>query len=236
MPNTQQRHTAAQALQFLKEGNARFIQGLRSVESMMRSQDLAELAEKGQTPFVILVSCADSRVPAEILFDRGPGDIFVCRVAGNIITPAMLGSIEFAAQQFGTPLCLVMGHTRCGAIKATLQSTIAPPSASSGTSPNLLTIVKEIEPAALETKARYKNLADPQELARCTDEAAYVNVQHSLNVMMEKSEVIRGLVQAGKLQLAGAVCDISSGKVDFMKDAGAKLQAPLSQTRREASV
>lgn len=97
MPHRHLLPTAQQALDLLIEGSQRFTQGLRSVEAIMRSRDLAELAEKGQSPFVILLSCADSRVPAKILFERRAEDILVCRVAGNIVTPAIPGSIEFAA-------------------------------------------------------------------------------------------------------------------------------------------
>ncbi len=216
MPNRNFGPNAQQALELLKEGNQRFTQGLRSVDTIMRSRDLADLAEKGQSPFVILLSCADSRVPAEILFDRGAGDIFVCRVAGNIVTPAILGSIEFAAQQFGTPLCIVMGHTRCGAIKATLQNTLNPPAAGTKTSANLEAIVREITPAARVTLERHSNRSEPSSIARCTDEAAYVNVEHTIAVMQERSDVIRELASSGKLLITGAVCDIATGRVDFM--------------------
>lgn len=216
MPHRNVNPNAQQALELLKEGNQRFTQGLRSVETIMRSRDLAELAEKGQSPFVILLSCADSRVPAEILFDRGAGDIFVCRVAGNIVTPAILGSIEFAAQQFGTPLCVVMGHTRCGAIKATLQNALSPPAAGSKVSPHIEAIVREITPAARLVLERHTQASDPTTLARCTDEAAYLNVEHTIQAMQERSEVIRDLAAAGKLLITGAVCDIANGRVDFM--------------------
>ena len=205
--------TAEQALSVLKEGNQRFVQGLRSVESMPRSSDLAALAEGGQSPFVLLLSCSDSRVPAEILFDQGAGDIFVCRVAGNVATSAILGSIEFAADQFGTPLCVVMGHTRCGAIQATLtgQTGGKPPP----DSPNLTAIVSEIEPAVRTVLDAHAG--DPLALGQFTDEAAHLNVRHTLEVMLDRSTVIRRLVEAGKLKLQGAICDIASGKVDFLE-------------------
>ncbi len=222
MPHRKLAPSADQALEFLKEGNDRFIKGLRSVDSMMRSQDLAELAERGQTPFVILLSCADSRVPAEILFDRGAGDIFVCRIAGNVATPAIMGSIEFAAEQFGTPLCVVMGHTRCGAIKATLQSLIQPSKNAAKPSANLEAVVREILPAASRALDEHPHLGDLGELGRATDEAAFTNVRHTIETLQEKSEVIRGLVASGRLKLAGAVCDIATGRVNFMSEKALK--------------
>jgi carbonic anhydrase len=218
MPHRKIAPNANQALELMKEGNERFINGLRSVDSMMRSQDLAELAERGQSPFVILLSCADSRVPAEILFDRGAGDIFVCRIAGNVATPAIMGSIEFAASQFGTPLCVVMGHTRCGAIKATLQSLLAPPNSSPKPSANLEAVVSEILPAASRALREHPHLGEPGEFGRATDEAAITNVRHTLETLQEKSDVIRGLVASGRLKLAGAVCDIATGRVSFISE------------------
>lgn len=137
-------------------------------------------------------------------------------MAGNIVTPEILGSIEFAAQQFGTPLCIIMGHTRCGAIKATLQNTLAPPAAGAKISPHIEAIVREITPAARVTLERHSHRSDASTLARCTDEAAYVNVEQSIQAMQERSEVIRDLSASGKLLIAGAVCDIATGRVDFM--------------------
>jgi carbonic anhydrase len=206
--------TAEQALQLLKEGNDRFVQGLRSVHAMMSSETLSELAENGQRPYVLLLSCSDSRVPAEILFDQGAGDIFVCRVAGNVVTPAILGSLEFAADQFAPPLCLVMGHTRCGAIQATLTGQTggkAPPD-----TPNLVAIVGEIQPAIQTVLNRRGKTGDPLALASFTDEAAHLNTRHSIEMILQRSALIRGLVEAGRLKLQGAICDIATGKVDFI--------------------
>ena len=110
-----------EALQRLKEGNRRFVKHLRSTEAMMSQLRRGELV-KGQKPFAIVLGCSDSRVPAEIVFDQGLGDLFVIRVAGNIVAPSQVGSVEFAAEAFGTRLVVVMGHTFCGAIDATLEA------------------------------------------------------------------------------------------------------------------
>ena len=197
--------SASEALRLLKEGNQRFIHGLRSVDSMIRSRDLAELAEKGQKPFCMVLACADSRVPTEILFDRGPGDIFVCRVAGNVATPAILGSLEFAAENFGSPLLVVMGHTRCGAIKAALSMKEIP----EGLSPNLKMVVDEIEPAA----RLGRNFGDIT--LENVDRTAWLNVQNTIDTIKGKSPVLARLISDRKLTVAGALCNIESGTVRF---------------------
>src|SRR5690349_21481050 len=110
-----------EALAKLIKGNERFVTGLRSVESLASHLRRRELAESGQEPWAIVLSCSDSRVPAELVFDCGLGELFVVRVAGNIVAPSLIASVEFAAQSFGTPLCVVMGHSQCGAVGAAVQ-------------------------------------------------------------------------------------------------------------------
>src|SRR5579871_1425691 len=128
---------AAEALERLKSGNGRYLQNVRSVDSML-SHSKRDISAP-QLPFAVVVGCSDSRAPAEIVFDQGLGDLFVIRVAGNIVAPSQIGSVEFAAERFGTQLVVVMGHTNCGAIAATLDTVMAAP----GTKPsrNLLSIV-----------------------------------------------------------------------------------------------
>src|SRR3954468_9516329 len=111
--------TALQSLQRLRDGNARFAANVRGLESFLTQERRAELAG-GQAPHAIILGCSDSRVPVEIVFDQGVGDLFVIRVAGNIIAPSLVGSVEFAAQYLGTPLVVVLGHSQCGAITATI--------------------------------------------------------------------------------------------------------------------
>jgi carbonic anhydrase len=197
---------AQEALALLKDGNNRFVRGLRSIESLIRSRDLELLAEKGQKPFCIILTCSDSRIPTEILFDRGPGDIFVVRVAGNIVTPALIGSIEFAAESFDAPLCVVMGHAQCGAVKAAL-STPSPEM-----SPNLREIVDEIRPAALQAIECSEGPHDSEE---CIARAVELNISRSVWALSERSPILRGRLEAGKLAIVGAHCDLRTGKVDF---------------------
>lgn len=121
MPSTALNNNWENALTQLIEGNKRFTSGLRSVNSLATIERLPELAEKGQKPFAIILSCSDSRVPAEIVFDQGAGDLFMVRVAGNTVAPSLLASMEFAATNFGSPLIVVMGHTNCGAVNAAIK-------------------------------------------------------------------------------------------------------------------
>ena len=135
--------TAHESLQRLRDGNARFASNVRGLESFLSQERRAELA-KQQEPHAIILGCSDSRVPAEIVFDQGLGDLFVIRVAGNIVASSQVGSVEFAAERFGTDLVVVLGHTRCGAIDATLEELLRPDSIQSH---NQLSIVDRIRPS-----------------------------------------------------------------------------------------
>lgn len=197
------------ALNRLVEGNKRFTSGLRSVQSIASYQKLAELAEKGQTPFAIVLTCSDSRVPAELLFDQGVGDLFVIRVAGNVLSPSLLASAEFAALSFKTPLCVVMGHTKCGAIKATLDfcaKGVEPPT------PSLTTLVKSIDPAIKSVvDNRGKDCAGEELL----HDATLANVKHTAKMIFETSAVLRERAKAKEFMVVGAMYDIATGTVKF---------------------
>ena len=135
--------SALESLQRLKDGNARFAANVRGLESFLSQERRAQLA-KQQAPHAIILGCSDSRVPAEIIFDQGLGDLFVIRVAGNIVAPSQVGSVEYAAEQFGTRLVVVLGHSRCGAILATLDQLQRPVESQS---PNLRSIVDRVRPS-----------------------------------------------------------------------------------------
>lgn len=198
------------ALLRLKEGNHRFISGLRSVEPMFSHLRMADLAEKGQKPFAIVLTCSDSRSPAEMIFDQGLGDLFVVRVAGNIIAPSLLASIEFAAANFGSSLILVMGHTKCGAIEAAYKHALKPyeklPSA------NLEVLVSSIRPAVDLTLRNIPAASDEQKIG----ESIIQNVRRSQNLIIEQSAIVRDLLSRNKLGIAGAVLDIGTGRVNFL--------------------
>src|SRR5688500_18904868 len=135
--------SASDALQFLKDGNQRFVSNIRNHDSLADEARRAEVAS-GQEPFAIILGCSDSRVPAEIIFDQGLGDLFVIRVAGNIVAPSQIGSVEFAAERFGTRLVVVLGHSQCGAILATIEELRMP---TENQSRNLRAIVDRVRPS-----------------------------------------------------------------------------------------
>jgi carbonic anhydrase len=199
--------SAQAALERLREGNIRYAQNVRSVDSLV-SHSRRDMAS--QSPVAIVLGCSDSRAPAEIVFDQGLGDLFVIRVAGNIVAPSQIGSVEFAAERFGTRLVVVMGHTQCGAIDATLEAIAAPAGARS---PNLQSIVKRVRPA-IEALAQTELARDPVRLRR---EAMRANVRASVNHLRHGSEVIERLAEEEILLVVGAELDLTTGLVDFFE-------------------
>ena len=192
--------TAADALARLFEGNARFAANVRSPGSLLSAERRAALAV-AQEPFAIVLGCSDSRVPVEIVFDQGPGDLFVIRVAGNIVAPSLIGSVEFAAERFGTRLVVVLGHTSCGAIAATLEELRRP---STNQSPNLKAIVDRIRPAV-------EQLEDEREAMRA-------NIQASVHQLRHGSRIIEGLVEGDGLVIVGAWYELETGVVRFLEE------------------
>lgn len=199
--------TAQQALQSLIEGNLRFASEARDPNDEAADMREYRLVEK-QTPFAIIVGCSDARVPAEIIFDQGLGELFVIRVAGNIIAPSQIGSVEFAAERFGTPLVLVLGHSRCGAVEATLEELERP---GDSRSPNLRAIVDRIRPSIeglLDTELR-----DDKE--RLLQEAVRANIRASANQLRHGSKILENLIARGELLVVGAEYALETGQVDF---------------------
>ena len=198
---------AQEALERLREGNRRFASGAAASYSYENFVRRTELADR-QEPFAIILGCSDSRVPAEIVFDQGLGDLFVIRVAGNIVAPSQVGSVEFAADRFGTPLVVVLGHSRCGAILATLEQLTRP---SQDQSTNLRSIVNRVRPSVqplLATELRH----DHEELVR---QAVRANVRASALHLRHGSELLEGLIQKGQLAVVGAEYSLETGVVDF---------------------
>lgn len=212
MKNTDIEHTnnPDQALQRLLEGNERFVSGIRSVEPMYSYKKMGELAQKGQKPFAIVLTCSDSRSPVEMIFDQGVGEVFVVRVAGNVVAPSLLASIEFAAANFGSSLILVMGHTLCGAVNATLQHVQNP--ANVLPSPHLEELVARIRPAVEISIDRNKGNSNEKLVDDCTVE----NVKRSVNLIVEQSLIVRSLMDHGKIKIKGALLDIATGKVNIL--------------------
>jgi carbonic anhydrase len=198
--------SAKDALARLIEGNRRYVQGVRSVESML-SHSRRDL--DGQRPIAIVLGCSDSRAPAELVFDQGLGDLFVIRVAGNIVAPSQIGSVEFAAERFGTRLVVVMGHTSCGAIDATLD---AIQREKGPTSRNLMSIVERVRPS-IEALAATDLARDPVRLRR---EAMRANVRASVSHLRHSSDIIENLIQEDGLVVVGAELDLSTGEVALL--------------------
>jgi carbonic anhydrase len=200
---------AVEALARLQAGNRRFAAGLRSREDGT-GQARRDSLMAGQEPFAIVLGCSDSRVPAEIVFDQGLGDLFVIRVAGNVVAPSQIGSVEFAAERFGTSLVVVLGHTSCGALQATLEELERP---AEGQSPNLRSIVERIRPA-VESLVVATPRPAPEALLR---EAVRVNVRASVQALSHGSEILERLVRDGRLLVTGAEYSLESGEVEFLE-------------------
>jgi carbonic anhydrase len=202
---------AADALKRLEEGNLRFVSERRRRRQPSGSRR-AELAE-GQSPFAIVLGCSDSRVPAEIVFDQGLGDLFVIRVAGNVVASSQIGSVEFAAERFGTRLVVVLGHSMCGAVLATLEELERP---RESRSPNLRSIVDRIRPAVEELVAGARGEITDQLVQR----AVRANIRASVNHLRHGSEILERLIASEGLMIVGAEYSLETGVVDFFDDGG----------------
>lgn len=198
---------ALDALERLREGNLRFTSD--DVEpTMLTSQAARRQVTYGQEPFAIIFGCSDSRVPVEIVFDQGIGDLFVIRVAGNVVAPSQIGSVEFAAHQFGTRLVVVMGHSKCGAVTATLEELERP---EPSRSPNLRSIVDRIRPA-VEDLMHTDLRSDPEALLA---HAVHANIRASANQLRHGSQILEGLIENDGLLVVGAEYSLETGRVDF---------------------
>ncbi|MGH7581837.1 MAG: carbonic anhydrase [Gemmatimonadales bacterium] len=197
--------SAVDSLARLRDGNARFVAG-RPVAAAAALTRTALV--DGQEPFAIILGCSDSRVPVEMVFDQGFGDLFVIRVAGNIVAPSLLGSIEFAASRFGTRLVVVVGHTRCGAVTAALEELQGHPSAESR---NLRSIVDRVRPS-IEPLMRGAAPADDERLMHA---AVRANVSASVEQVRRGSALLQQLIRDDGLLVAGAEYSLETGVVDF---------------------
>ncbi len=198
---------AQQALQRLQEGNRRFVAGDLSSDALA-SPARRNAVVADQRPFAIILGCSDSRVPAEIVFDQGLGDLFVIRVAGNVVAPSQIGSVEFAAEYFGTQLVVVLGHSRCGAVVATLDALTR---RESHPSRNLRSIVDRVRPS-VEPLLEGGGAADRDALV---GRAVRANVRASANQLRHGSEVLEQFVQQGRLLIVGAEYSLETGEVEF---------------------
>jgi carbonic anhydrase len=198
---------AIEALDRLREGNRRFVSEGSNNDHASGGVRRRAIADN-QTPFAIVLGCSDSRVPAEIVFDQGLGDLFVIRVAGNIVAPSQVGSVEFAADRYGVRLVVVLGHSSCGAILATLEELGRP---SQDQSKNLRSIVERIQPSVAPLFSMRQGRSDDW-LVR---ESVRANIRASVNHLRHGSDVLEQLIRTKGLVVVGAEYSLETGVVDF---------------------
>lgn len=197
--------TADAAMKELVDGNKRYVEGHPTLAQRSSAARRAELAN-GQKPYAIVLSCSDSRVPPEIIFDKGLGELFVVRVAGNVPDPVVIGSIEYAAEHLGAPLVVVLGHERCGAVTASVDAKGKAPG-------NIDSLVQAITPAVADAKKTCESKEKPG-LVEC---AMNANVKRSETALTTRSPLLKKLVKEDKLRVVGASYDLDDGKVTFLE-------------------
>jgi carbonic anhydrase len=200
---TQSSLTPYRALQFLKEGNQRFMNNLKVNRNLLEQ---VNDTKNGQWPFAIILSCIDSRTSAELIFDQGLGDIFSVRVAGNILNDDIIGSMEFACKVAGSKLVVVLGHSKCGAIKGACSNVQLG---------HLTGLLHKIQPAIQEVAAQGK--AD-ETSSEFVEEVAHFNVIHSMDEILKRSDVLREMFDNGEVGFVGGYYDVETGEVEFLKE------------------
>jgi carbonic anhydrase len=203
---------ALESLERLQVGNRRFIEG-RQAHSTMTLRDQLEAGARAQRPFAVVIGCSDSRVPAETVFDQGIGDLFVIGVAGNVVAPSQIGSVEFAVEQFGTPLVVVLGHSNCAAISATLNELHQP---GERLSANFRVIVDHIRPA-VEGLVGGELEDDREAMVRAGVRA---NVRSSVEQLRLGSTILENLISSDRLHVVGAEYSLNTGLVEFFEGVG----------------
>jgi len=197
----QQQLTPLQALQILKDGNERFINNLKVNRNLL--QQVNDTTD-GQYPFAVVLSCIDSRTSAELIFDQGLGDIFSIRIAGNVINDDILGSMEFGCKVAGAKIIIVLGHSKCGAIKGACDNVQLG---------NLTGLLQKIEPAIKEEGYTKENRTSANR--EFVENVAEINVHRNVELIVKRSSIIREMVEQGKIAIVGAMYDVAIGKVEF---------------------
>ena len=201
---TQAQMTPRKALQFLQEGNERFINNLKANRNLLEQ---ANETRDGQWPFATILSCIDSRTSAELIFDQGLGDIFSVRIAGNIVNTDILGSMEFACKVAGSKLIVVLGHSKCGAVKGACDHVEMG---------NLTELLSKIQPAVYQEKDTTDNRTSKN--SEFVENVAEINVKRSVRNIIERSYVLEQLLESGAIGIVGAMHNIETGKVTFYDD------------------
>lgn len=201
---TQSTMTPEKSLQFLKEGNDRFQKNLKANRNLLQQVDDTS---SGQFPFAVILSCIDSRVPAELVFDQGIGDIFSVRVAGNIVNVDILGSIEYGCKVAGSKVVVVLGHTACGAVKGACDDVKLG---------NITPLLDKIKPAIKAVKEPTLAAERTGANEKFVDDVVYKNVQISINELRANSDVLTDMEHKNEIAIVGAVYDVNTGKIDFL--------------------
>ncbi|SFN51587.1 carbonic anhydrase [Variovorax sp. OV329] len=207
------------ALRRLREGNERFASGKGNADAFLRCVRRASTVSS-QEPFAIVIGCSDSRVPVEIVFDQDLGDLFVIRVAGNIVSPSQLGSVEYAAAEFGSAVVMVLGHTGCGAVLGTLERLRRPAAARS---PHMRFIAERIEPAVAPLLTAQRE----QDRGALIQAAVRANVCQSVEQLRHGSEILEGLIASGQLLVMGGVYDLGTGRIELLEEAEVELPGSI---------
>jgi carbonic anhydrase len=196
--------TPAEALQLLKEGNKRFLDNRKADRDLLQQ---ASETSNGQYPFAVILSCIDSRTSVELIFDLGIGDAFSIRIAGNIVNDDILGSMEFACKVAGSKIIVVLGHTKCGAIKGACDHVELG---------NLTTLISKIQPAVNDEKTITENRNSGN--SKFVEKVATINVKRTVHAIMERSPILKELIESGAVGIVGGTHDISSGEVHFYEE------------------
>ncbi len=192
------------ALEILKEGNKRFVNNLKANRNLLQQ---ANETSNGQHPFAVILSCIDSRTSAELIFDQGLGDVFSVRIAGNIINEDILGSMEFATKVAGSKIIVVLGHTKCGAVKGACDHVEMG---------NLTALLSKIQPAVFDEKTEHENRSSSN--SEFVEKVAVINVKRTIQAIIERSPILKEMIEKGEIGIVGGTHDITNGEVVFFEN------------------
>ena len=199
---TQASLTPEKALQILKEGNFRFMNNLKANRNLL--EQAGYTADEGQFPFAVILSCIDSRTSAELIFDQGLGDVFSVRIAGNVINEDILGSMEFACKVAGSKIIVVLGHSKCGAVKGACDHVEMG---------NLTALLSKIQPAVYDEKSETENRNSSN--SEFVEKVASINVKRTVEGIMQRSPILKEMIQSGQIGIVGGMHDLETGEVTF---------------------
>lgn len=203
---TQSSITPAKAIEFLKEGNERFVNNLKANRDLLQQ---ANETRDGQWPFAVILSCIDSRTSAELIFDQGLGDIFSIRIAGNVVNTDIIGSLEFACKVAGSKLIVVLGHSKCGAIKGACDHVEMG---------NLTELLSKIQPAVYEEDSTRDKTKRNSKNPEFVENVATINIRRSVKAIVNRSYILEQMIEAGDIAIIGAKHDLDTGQVEFLED------------------